>query len=121
MVIEEGRGRFKNKIFFSTSTNSVFFFSDFKFLSRSVVSNFQFHRPYSCSLRTATVLNLFGEKVDQLILLSSLHTALSHWPGVEMTHYCVAESTMLAGMPEYNDSKWLDYFVLTLYNIFVNL
>lgn len=54
--------------------------------------------------RTATLLNLFGEKVDQPTIIEALTSALGHLPEVEMKHYCVAESTMLSGLPEYSDA-----------------
>lgn len=47
--------------------------------------------------RKATLLNMVGEKTDQTVILQSLEAALSQWlDSVEMSHYSVAESTLLS-------------------------
>ncbi|PIK36748.1 putative indole-3-acetic acid-amido synthetase GH3.5 [Apostichopus japonicus] len=55
--------------------------------------------------RTATLLNLFGEKVNQVVIAESLAAALENWPEVTMKHYCVAESTMVSAVQPSTDDK----------------
>lgn len=51
------------------------------------------------------MLNLFGEKVNQVVIAESLAAALENWPGVTMKHYCVAESTMVSAVQPSTDGK----------------
>ncbi|XP_071821694.1 uncharacterized protein [Apostichopus japonicus] len=55
--------------------------------------------------RTATLLNLFGEKVDQVVITGSLAAALGNWQGVTLKHYSVTESTMVSTARANTDDK----------------
>ncbi|PIK36749.1 putative indole-3-acetic acid-amido synthetase GH3.5 [Apostichopus japonicus] len=55
--------------------------------------------------RTATLLNLFGEKVDQVVITGSLTAALGNWQGVTLKHYSVTESTMVSAARANTDDK----------------
>lgn len=58
-----------------------------------------------CFHRTATLLNLFGEKVDQVVITGSLAAALGNWQGVTLKHYSVTESTMVSAARANTDGK----------------
>lgn len=68
--------------------------------------------------RTATLLNLVGEKVDQVEVQNSLNAALSLWPELKLANYCVAENSLLTGLniEEYtgNTEKTMSHYVFFL-------
>lgn len=48
-------------------------------------------------VRSGSLLNMCGEKMNQAILVEALETAVSKWPKTELLYYAVAESTLLSG------------------------
>ncbi|XP_063965026.1 uncharacterized protein LOC129275211 [Lytechinus pictus] len=63
--------------------------------------------------RSGQILDVHGEKVDQITVQSSLQAAVGHFPNVTLGNYAVAESTLLDCLVKPN-TDLRDYYIIFL-------